>query len=93
MSNSLNAKKRHRQSLIRRDHNRSIKSRVRSCIRTVETALVSGERETAEEKFRLFAKVIDTATRKKVYHPNTAARKKSRLNKKMRLLFLSNKAV
>ena len=93
MSNSLDAKKRHRQSLVRRERNRSTRSRVRSCIRAVETALVAGEKESAEKKFRLFAKAIDTATRKKVYHPNTAARKKSRLNKKIRLLVLSSKAV
>ena len=93
MSNSLDAKKRHRQSLVRRDRNRSVKSRVRSCIRAVEAALAAGDREAAEKRFRLFVKSIDTAAGKKVYHPNTAARKKSRLSKKLSLLVLSNKAV
>ncbi|MEM9423964.1 MAG: 30S ribosomal protein S20 [Spirochaetota bacterium] len=83
MPNSLNAKKRHRQSLMRRGRNKISRSRVRTSIRTFETALKEGDRETAEAKFRLFAKLIDTATGKKIYHPNTSARKKSRLAKKL----------
>ncbi|WGK68432.1 30S ribosomal protein S20 [Candidatus Haliotispira prima] len=86
MPNSLNARKRHRQSLTRRDNNRIAKSRVRTSIRAFEAAIKEGNRETAEQQFRLFSKLIDTATGKKVYHPNTSARKKSRLAKRLNVL-------
>ena len=86
MPNTLNTKKRHRQSLVRRDRNRATRSRVRSSIRAFETALKNGDKTTAQARFELFTKLIDTATSKKVYHPNTSSRKKSRLAKKLNSL-------
>jgi small subunit ribosomal protein S20 len=42
--------------------------------------------QVAETEFKEFMKLIDTASRKGVYHKNTAARKKSRLQKQLNAL-------
>ncbi|MBN2656751.1 MAG: 30S ribosomal protein S20 [Spirochaetales bacterium] len=81
MPNSLNAAKRHRQSLTRRMRNKTIKSSVRTSIKAFEVAVKKHDREAAEVNFNKFVKLIDTAAGKGVYHRNTAARKKSRLHK------------
>ncbi len=86
MPNSSNAKKRYHQSLTRRDRNRIAKSRIRTSIRAFEKALKEGNKETAQQCFQAFAKLIDTAAGKNIYHPNTSARKKSRLAKKLNVL-------
>ncbi|MEZ6091727.1 MAG: 30S ribosomal protein S20 [Pirellulaceae bacterium] len=79
MPNSEGAKKRLRQSIIRRDRNKSIKTAVRTQIRKVREAVSSGDISAAEEQFKLAAKRLDRAGSKKIIHPNTAARTKSRL--------------
>ena len=81
MPNSLNAAKRHRQSLKRRVHNRSIKSTVRTSIKSFEVSVKKKDKDAAETHYADFVKLIDTATGKGIYHKNTAARKKSRLYK------------
>lgn len=81
MPNSLNAAKRHRQSLKSRMRNKTIKSSVRTSIKAFEVAVKKHDRDAAEVSFNKFVKLIDTAAGKGVYHKNTAARKKSRLHK------------
>ncbi|PIE04638.1 MAG: 30S ribosomal protein S20 [Spirochaetales bacterium] len=83
MPNSRDAAKRHRQSLKRRSHNRSIRSEVRTSIKAFEAAVVAGNKDTAEAGFAKVVKLIDTAQGKGLYHKNTAARKKSRLHKRL----------
>ena len=86
MPNSKDAAKRHRQNLKRRTHNRSIKSRVRSSIRAFETAVSGSNKAVAETQYAEIVKLIDTAPGKGLYHQNSAARKKSRLHKKLTAL-------
>ena len=81
MPNSNDAAKRHRQSLKARAHNRSIKSTVRTSIKSFEAAVKHHDKAEAEASFARFVKLIDTAAGKGLYHKNTAARKKSRLHK------------
>lgn len=81
MPNSNDAAKRHRQSLKARAHNRSIKSTVRSSIKSFEAAVKKNDKAVAEASYARFVKLIDTAAGKGLYHKNTAARKKSRLHK------------
>ncbi|MDA3956296.1 30S ribosomal protein S20 [Oceanispirochaeta sp.] len=80
MPNSLDAAKRHRQNLKARGHNRTIRSTVRTSIRTFEAAVTAKDKPKAEEAYEKFVKLIDTATGKGLYHKNMAARKKSRLH-------------
>lgn len=80
MPNSASAKKRLRQSIDRRLHNRTIKSALRTQIRKVRTAVQGGDIETSEQEFRVVTKKLDQAAGKKVIHANQAARLKSRLS-------------
>jgi len=81
MPNTNSAKKRLRQNFARRDHNRAVKSALRSQIRKVREAVKAGEIDKAEEEFRLAAKKLDRAGARRVIHPNRAGRIKSRLQK------------
>ena len=86
MPNSNDAAKRHRQSVKRRTHNRAIRSRVRTSIKTFESAVEKKDKAVAETAFAEFVKLMDTAAGKGLYHRNTAARKKSRLHKRLAAL-------
>jgi small subunit ribosomal protein S20 len=79
MPTTKSAKKRLRQSLERRAHNRSIKSAVKTQVRKVRQAVAAGDVAKAEVELRLAAKRLDQAGAKRVIHPNAAARTKSRL--------------
>ncbi len=81
MPNSLDAAKRHRQSLRARTHNRMIRSTVRTSIKSFEAAVAAKDKAKAETAYAEFVKLIDTAAGKGLYHKNMAARKKSRLYK------------
>jgi small subunit ribosomal protein S20 len=81
MPNSLSAKKRLRQSLDRRTRNRAARSNIRSQIRKVRTAIAGGDAAKCAEEFRATVKKLDQAASKRVLHPNTVARIKSRLSK------------
>ncbi len=75
------AAKRHKQSEKRRLKNRAAKSRVRTVTKGFLSAVKSGNKEAAEANFKEMAKLMDTAAGKGIYHRNTVARKKSRMNK------------
>ncbi|MDF1567594.1 MAG: 30S ribosomal protein S20 [Spirochaetaceae bacterium] len=83
MPNSKDAAKRHKQSLKRRIHNRSIRSQVRTSVKTFEVAVAGKDKAVAESAYADFVKLIDTASGKGLYHRNTAARKKSRMHKRL----------
>ncbi len=80
MPNTKSAKKRLRQSIQRRAHNRAIKSSLRTAIRKVREAVSAADFEKAEEQFRYTVKKLDQAGSKRVIHPKTADRLKSRLS-------------
>ena len=68
-----------------------MRNRVRkSAIQTAKKSFLSAVKESdateAESRFQYVTKLIDTAAGKGVYHNNTAARKKSRLNKILKQL-------
>jgi len=76
--------KRNRQNERRRLRNRQVRSEIQTRTKTVLAAAQGGE-ETAES-LRAAIKRIDSAVSKGVLHRNTAARKKSRLVKRVRAL-------
>jgi small subunit ribosomal protein S20 len=77
------AKKSHRQSLKRRDRNRAVRSETRTIIKKA-VAVAAGPPEEAAEVHRQAQRVIDVAARKGVLHKRAAARKKSRLARRVR---------
>jgi small subunit ribosomal protein S20 len=86
MPNSVSAKKRLRQSLDRRDHNRTLRSALRSQLRKLRTAITAGDVAASETEFRVAVKRLDQTAAKKVIHANTAARLKSRLSKAVKAI-------
>ncbi len=86
MANIKSAKKRLRQNLTRRDHNRSVKSELRTFCRGVREAVAAGNVEEAEARFRSAVKRLDRAGDRRVIHPNAAGRIKSRLSARIKAL-------
>ena len=84
MPNTKSAKKRLRQDQVRRSRNRSVKSALRTQIKKIHTAVEAGDMDTAEKEFSVAAVKLDKAGSSKVIHKNTAARYKSRLQKKLK---------
>ena len=83
MAHSLQAKKRVRQNIKRRAINRARKSQVKTQIKHLEATIASGDAAAASEQFRLLTKKLDKTAATSTMHKKTAARKKSRLAKKL----------
>ncbi|GIW78670.1 MAG: 30S ribosomal protein S20 [Gemmatales bacterium] len=79
MPHTRSAKKRLRQNVKRRLYNRSNKRAIKTQIKKVLAALETGEAEQVQKEFRLAVKKLDKAAARRILHPNTAARKKSKL--------------
>ena len=70
----------------RRARNVAEKTRVRRAIRSVNDAVAAGNADEAKTLLVAAYKSIDQAAANNVYHKNAAARKKSRLAKKVNAL-------
>ena len=86
MANSPQAKKRARQSEKRRTHNASLRSLVRTVIKKVNSAVISGDAEQAKTAYDNAVPVIDRMADKGIIHKNKAARHKSRLSAQVKAL-------
>jgi small subunit ribosomal protein S20 len=71
------AKKRMRQARTHQATNRTQRSQLRTALKKVRSATGNA----ATEAYAEAVKLLDRAGRKRVVHPNTAARHKSRLSK------------
>jgi small subunit ribosomal protein S20 len=80
VANIKSQKKRNITNLKRAERNKAVRSEVKT--RTRNALATIGTEENAEA-LRLAVKRIDKAATKGVLHPNTAARKKSRLMKRI----------
>lgn len=80
MANTPGARKRARQSEVRRAHNAAQRSTLRTAIKNVRKAIAAGDKTSAEKVLRDASSVIDRIADKNVIHKNTAARNKSRLS-------------
>ena len=79
MANTIQARKRARQSIKRRAHNVSLRSRLRTAIKSVRKAVAAGDKAAAQNVFKEAMGTIDSVADKKIIHKNAAARYKSRL--------------
>jgi small subunit ribosomal protein S20 len=86
VAHSLSAKKRIRQNETRRARNRARKSEVKGEVRKLADAMQEKDVAKAQEQFRTVVKKIDQIAVKGTLHKNTAARKKSRLAKRLNKL-------
>ena len=86
MPNIKGAGKRHRQSLVRRDKNRAVKSSIKTQLKKVAATAPAGDKAKTTTEVRLAQKKLDQAAAKGVIHKNKASRLKSRLSKRVKAL-------
>ncbi|MCC6676363.1 MAG: 30S ribosomal protein S20 [Phycisphaerales bacterium] len=92
MAHSLSARKRVRQNAKDRALNRWRLTTMRESIKDFNEQILHGTAETAAEAFKKASRIIDRSAQKGVIHANQAARRKSRLNAKLKTKKLSKKA-
>jgi small subunit ribosomal protein S20 len=79
MANIKSAKKRAHQAIVRRGHNMSLRTEVRTAIKNVVKAVAAGNQDAAAKTMRESQKVIDRVVSKGILHRNAGDRHKSRL--------------
>jgi len=84
MPRSGTTKKRIRQNVKRRLHNRAAKGSVRVQVKEFLATLDGGDAEARSREFRAAVRALDKAAVHGIMHKNTAARHKSRLAAKLR---------
>ena len=83
---NLSAMKRARQNVKRNLRNKSVLSSVKTGIKKVEDAIVSGDREAAGKALHQAIRGLTKAVSKGALHKNTVSRKISRLTKQVNSL-------
>jgi small subunit ribosomal protein S20 len=83
VAHSLSAKKRVRQNLKRRARNRARKDQIKEAVKGFTAAVTAGKLDAAETALRQASRKLDRIATKGTIHKNTAARKRSRLAKRL----------
>ena len=83
MAHSVSAKKRIRQNVKRRARNRRRKDQAKQTIRQFDAAVRSGDGSEAAKQLQTAYKKLDQLAGKGTIHKNAAARKKSRLARRL----------
>ena len=86
MANTASARKRIRQTEVRTARNAARKSRMRTFVKKVETAIAGGDKEQAAQALRAAQPEMQRAAGKGVIHSNTVARKISRLSARIKAI-------
>ena len=86
MANTASARKRIRQTEVRTARNAARKSRMRTFIKKVETAIASGNKEQAVAALREAQPEMQRASGKGVIHANTVSRRISRLSARVKAI-------
>ncbi len=79
MATHASALKAHRQSLKQREHNREMRSALRTAIKNIRTLIEAKDAEKVKKQLPATVSLIDKMAAKGIIHDNTAARHKSRL--------------
>ena len=80
MANTAQTRKRARQNDTQRIHNASLRSTLRTALKKITKAILSGDKKVAKKTFDENVPIIDKIADKKIIHKNKAARHKTRLN-------------
>src|SRR5499427_2845775 len=83
VASHASALKAHRQSLKNREHNRQFRSRLRSALKNVRTAIDGNDKAGAKAALREVASLVDKLASKGIIHKNAAGRYKSRLTTRL----------
>jgi small subunit ribosomal protein S20 len=86
MANTKSAKKAARQALRRTEVNKARRSAMRTSVRKVEEAIAAGDVKAAVAAMQAAEPELVRAAQKGVAHRNTAARKVSRLVRRIRTM-------
>lgn len=73
------AEKAYRQSIKRREHNRQLRSRLRTALKSIRAAIDGKDLDAARARLTETVSLVDKMANKGVIHRNTAGRYKSRL--------------
>ncbi|TAK12448.1 MAG: 30S ribosomal protein S20 [Acidobacteria bacterium] len=74
--------KAHRQTIKRTEHNRQLRSKLRSGLKDIRTAIDAGDVTKAKAALSATFSLIDKMATKGIIHRNAAGRYKSRLAKR-----------
>jgi small subunit ribosomal protein S20 len=83
VAHSLSAKKRIRQTEKRRARNRFRKELIKDQVKSFTAAVTAGDWTKAEEELKKTTQRLDKVAAKHAIHKNAAARKRSRLTKRL----------
>ena len=83
MPHTKSAKKRQKQNIERRLHNRAIISDLRTNVKKLLQAVKDGSADEAKTQLSVVYKKLDKCAMRRYLHPNTAYRYKSRLTKRV----------
>lgn len=86
MANIKSAIKRINVTKFKTRRNKMIVSSLKTSIKRFEDSVKAGNMNEAKEMYQKVTSLIDKAVAKGTIHKNTAARKKSRLSKKMKAI-------
>jgi small subunit ribosomal protein S20 len=81
MATHKSALKEHRQSLARRDRNRTHRSRLRTEVKKYRKAISDGDVELAKSMLPSVLSLVDRTVKLNALHSSTGSRHKSRLTK------------
>ena len=73
------ALKANRQNIRRREHNRQLRSRLRTALKAIRASLDSKDLDGAKKALSATVSIVDKMATKGIIHRNTAGRYKSRL--------------
>ena len=86
MANHASAKKRIRTNARRNEVNTARTSRIRTFLKKVETAIAGGDAKAAAEAYKAVQPELMRGVARNIIEKNTAARKMSRLNARIKAL-------
>lgn len=81
MANIKSVAKRARQGTVRRAHNSSVVSALKSGQRKLRAAIAAGKLDEAKSEFAKVSSALDKAAKRGIIHKNSADRRKSALNR------------
>ena len=91
MARALSSQKALRRSVSRAIRNRAHRSQIKTVTRKTRDAITARDIDGAEKAFRQVVQILDRNAARRTIHPNTAARRKSRLAKRINALVAASK--
>ena len=76
--------KAHRQTLKRTTHNRELRSKLRTALKSIRAAIDSGKTAEAKAALSQTFSIVDKMSAKGIIHDNAAGRYKARIARRMR---------